>query len=70
MQVYIVHFIDAYEHIRGGVRLSSGADHDAINEAATLNYPYAMEVWTGDRLVWRFELPFSPRRAPEPSLST
>ena len=52
---YIVHFFDAHEHLRRSVRLESRTDDEAIGQAALLAHPNVLEVWQGDRCVWRFE---------------
>ena len=52
---YIVHFFDAHEHLRRSIGLVCQTDDEAIGQAALFSHPDVLEVWQGDRCVWRFE---------------
>lgn len=52
---YLVHFFDANEHLRRSEAIDCADDEQAITAAARRTHPDVMEVWTGDRRVWRFE---------------
>lgn len=55
MNPYILHYFDAFEHVRRSERLDCDDDHVAIAQAASRDHPYVMEIWSGERRVWRFE---------------
>jgi hypothetical protein len=52
---YQINFFDEHEHLRRAARLRCDDDYRAIAHAAAIDHPYAIELWEGDRLVWRFE---------------
>ena len=52
---YLVNFFDEHEHLRRAERIVCDDDHRAISLAAEFNHPHAIELWQGDRFVWRFE---------------
>jgi hypothetical protein len=52
---YLVHFFDANEHLRRSEAIDCPDDEQAITAGARLSHPHVVEVWSGDRRVWRFE---------------
>jgi hypothetical protein len=50
---YLVHYFDALEHLRRSEAIECAADHDAVAAAASRPHPHVVEVWHGDRRVWR-----------------
>jgi hypothetical protein len=52
---YLVNFFDEHEHLRRAELLTCPDDHVAITKASILDHQHAIELWHGDRFVWRFE---------------
>ena len=52
---YLVHYFDAHEHLRRSEAIECADDKGALAAAATRPHPHVLEVWSGDRRVWRFE---------------
>lgn len=52
---YQINFFDEHEHLRRAERLNCNDDHHAIVQVAAIDHPHAIELWEGDRFVWRFE---------------
>jgi hypothetical protein len=55
MQVYTVTFYNRFGPVRRNLRVECASDDDAIQFAATTGSDLKVELWQGDRRVWRFE---------------
>lgn len=55
MAYYWVYFFGADNHISYARDIECDGDGDAVARAAEMDRPYAVEVWTGGRLVRRLE---------------
>jgi hypothetical protein len=66
VQAYTVHFFDEFEHVRRSIRLYGQTDEQVIDEAAALRHRHVLEIWQGDRRVWRFEPALSQLQPPAP----
>ena len=63
MTAYRVRFFDADGHAAHAHQMDCQNDDDAIERAARLRHRHGLEVWEGERLVWRFETREPKRRA-------
>ncbi|HTK34280.1 MAG TPA: hypothetical protein VL358_03190 [Caulobacteraceae bacterium] len=52
---YLIHFFDRHEHLRRSRQVNCDSDDEAIERSALLAHSEVLEVWQGDRRVWRFE---------------
>ena len=50
---YLIHFFDSHEHLRRSEALVCNSDDVAIAAASARSHPYVIELWQGDRRVWR-----------------
>jgi hypothetical protein len=50
---YLVHFFDANEHLRRSEALVCTDESEAVAEAAARPHPHVIEVWLGERRIWR-----------------
>ena len=55
MSCYRVQFFNGRGGMARSERLECDGDDRALERLARLAHPHAMELWAGDRLVWRFE---------------
>jgi hypothetical protein len=53
--MYRVYFMDRHGHVRSATDIRCDTDDEAIDCAASFRHDHELQVWQGDRLVWRFE---------------
>ena len=54
MITYRLYFLNGAGHVQRARQLEHETDDQAIDQAAAIDYPYGLELWSGGRLVWRF----------------
>jgi hypothetical protein len=55
MKSYRIQFFDARDRPTHSHEMDCSSDDDAIERTARLRHRHGLELWDGDRLVWRFE---------------
>jgi hypothetical protein len=55
MATYTVHFIDRMGQLAHSKSMECQDDDAAIERTAAVTHRHALELWQGERLVWRFE---------------
>ena len=51
----LIHFFDANEHLRRSELIECRSDGEAITAARRRVHSHVLEVWSGDRQVWRYD---------------
>ena len=54
MIAYRLYFLDGAGHVQRTRELKHENDDQAIDQAAAVDHPYGLELWSGGRLIWRF----------------
>ncbi len=54
MTSYRLYRLNAAGGIRGSQELEYENDDQAIDHAAAIDYPHGLELWSDNRLIWRF----------------
>ncbi len=55
MRSYRLLLLDQAGRVRRTRSLECQGDDDALEQAAWIRHPHAVELWEGERQVWRFE---------------
>ena len=54
MTAYRLYYLDEACCVRRAQDFECETDDHAIDHAAAVDYPHRLELWSGDRFVWRF----------------